>query len=329
MDRLVSVANTGLTKTLSPLDATLIRNWGVGVLCLTRPPTKGVFPERPPGAEGSPPAPRKTPAFQVLRFAERLRSPAGNDLSLRSSFRHAHIFVGAAVVKEPAIALSRHPLNKYNVRHLANLLPFFFRGEDGLIGSRDEFSRIVAVKHRDASAIDEIVVRAVVDEYDAARRKDRRRARLDHARIKFSRSARQHRRGSRFGPVDEIGGVRESHLVGLVGGGAKPVHPVFAADFFRDDSARFGPPGVPISLVRRKDHALALPVEQVAGSGEAKLRVLLVVAGVRGVEGAAEFLQPPALAAPLLFALGFRREHRLGAARGGNAVAALGLAQAR
>ena len=43
---------------------------GVGVLWLTSHPTKGVFPERPSGAEGSPSTPRKTPAFQDLRFAE-------------------------------------------------------------------------------------------------------------------------------------------------------------------------------------------------------------------------------------------------------------------
>src|SRR5882672_2775444 len=44
-----SVANKRLTAWLSPLDSTLTKNRGAGVLWLTRHPTKSVCPERPSG----------------------------------------------------------------------------------------------------------------------------------------------------------------------------------------------------------------------------------------------------------------------------------------
>jgi hypothetical protein len=53
MGPLVSVANKRLIEMLNPLNATLTKNRGVGVLLLTRNPKKDLYPERHSGAEGS------------------------------------------------------------------------------------------------------------------------------------------------------------------------------------------------------------------------------------------------------------------------------------
>src|SRR5260370_692747 len=116
------------------------------------------------------------------------------------------------------------------------------------------------------------------------------RAGLDAARSNLSGAARKARSLRGFGPVKEIGGVGEAHLVGLIGGSAEPVHPIFAVDLLGNNGAGFCPAFVPISFVGGKDPAFALPVEQVARTGEAKLRVLFVVAGVGEGIGVTEFL---------------------------------------
>src|SRR6185437_3895922 len=66
---------------------------------------------------------------------------------------HSHKFVRAAIVEEKLTAQPHHALDKYYVRNLPNLLPFFFRPEDGLIGSRDHFPRIGSVEDRNTRAI--------------------------------------------------------------------------------------------------------------------------------------------------------------------------------
>src|SRR5712664_1724168 len=83
-------------------------------------------------------------------------------------FRYSDVFVGPAVVKEPVAALSHHTLNEYNVWHLPDLFPFFLGGEDGRVGAREQLSRVVAVEDGDGSAIDEMVVGAIVNEHDTA-----------------------------------------------------------------------------------------------------------------------------------------------------------------
>src|SRR5216684_3252303 len=85
-----------------------------------------------------------------------------------------------------------------------------------------------------------------LNEDDAARGEDRRRAGLDDAGIKFSGAARENRSLRGFGPVEKIARIREAHLVGLVRGGAEPVHPILAVDFFGDDGAGLGPTLVPV-----------------------------------------------------------------------------------
>src|SRR6266705_69722 len=86
-----------------------------------------------------------------------------------------------------------HSFDEDDIGDLADLLPGFFGGEDGGVGAREEFARIAAVEDGNAGAIDELIVGAVVNENDAARGEDRRRAGLDDTRVKFSRAAGKNR----------------------------------------------------------------------------------------------------------------------------------------
>src|SRR3989442_4433036 len=165
-------------------------------------------------------------------------------------FSDADILVGAAVVEKETIGRVHHSFDEDEVRNLADFLPLFFGGEDGLFGAGEEFAGVAAVEDSNAGAIDEMTVGAVVYKDDAARGEDRRRAGLDDAGIKFSRAARENRSLRGFGPVEKIARIREAHLIGLVRGGAEPVHPILAVDFFRDDCAGFRSALVPVSLVR-------------------------------------------------------------------------------
>src|SRR6266699_3011694 len=146
---------------------------------------------------------------------------------------------------------------------------------------------------------------------------ERERSLRGSLRSKMATAARKDRRVCRFGPVKQIVGVGKTHLVGLVGGGAEPVHPIFAIDFYGDDGAGLGPADVPVALVGGEDHTFALPMNQVARGGKAKLRVLLVVSGVGEVVGAAEFL-----------VVSFGGEDRFGFAREMDGVDAFGIAEA-
>ena len=219
--------------------------------------------------------------------------------------------------------------DKDDIGDLADFFPFLFRGEDGLVGTPDEFAGIVAVENGDAGAIDELVVRSVVDKDDTARGEDRRRAGLDNARIKFSRPAREDRSFCCFGPVIHIVGVGKPHLVSLVRSGAEPVHPILAVDLFGHDSAGLRPTFVPVSLVGGKDHPLALPMDQVARRGEAKLGVFFVVAGVGEVVDVAEFLQARIFDTAVFFVVRLGRENRLRSTREVNPIGTLGIAKMR
>src|ERR1700730_419309 len=128
----------------------------------------------------------------------------------RRSFGHSHILVGSPVVKQEPIAMADHALDEDNVGDLADFFPFFFREEDRSIGAEEQFTWIVAVEDGNSSAIDELIIGAIVDEDDATRRQNRWRAWLDDARIKHSGAARKNRRRGRFGPVNQISRVRET-----------------------------------------------------------------------------------------------------------------------
>src|SRR5882762_1599433 len=124
-------------------------------------------------------------------------------------FGHSDVFVGGTVVEEETISVLHQPFNEDNVGYLADFLPIFFGGEDGGVGTGEEFPGIAPVEDGDAGAIDKFVVGAVVDQEDAARCEDWRGAGLDHARVELPRTAWKNRRVGCFGPVNEIGRVGE------------------------------------------------------------------------------------------------------------------------
>src|SRR5947199_9418920 len=252
---------------------------------------------------------------------------------LHTSYRAADKVVPNAVVKEPTIALSHYSFYKDYVGDLADFFPWFFGGEEGGVGTVKELARVAAVEDGDGGAIDELVVGAVVNEDDATVSEDGRRAGLDHAGVKHSRAAGEDGSSGGFGRGQVSCGPREAHLVGLVrlaglaGGGAEPVHPILAVDFFGDDGAGLGPTFVPVSFVGWKDHAFAVPVNEIARGGEAKLGVFFVVAGVGEVVGVAEFLEARIFDAAVFFVVGFGGEDRIVAANEVEAVRAFGIAE--
>jgi len=119
----------------------------------------------------------------------------------------------------------------------------------------------VRVEDGDGGSIDELVVSAVVYEDDTAIGEDGWRAWFDDAGVKHSGAAREDGSGGGFSPVEQIVGVGEAHLVSFVGGGAEPVHPIMAVDFFGDDGAGLGPTDVPVAFVGWEDYAFAIPMD--------------------------------------------------------------------
>src|SRR5258708_7888136 len=206
---------------------------------------------------------------RIQRLSRRLGSSLGAGYCswhrsyLARRLGNSNIFVCTAVVKEPAIFVWNHTLHKHDVRDLADFLPLPFRGEDGRVGAREEFAGIVAVEDSNSGAVDEMIVGTVVNQHDALLGEDWWGAGLDDAGVKHSGATRKDGSLCGFGPVKEIGGVGEAHLVGLIGGSAEPVHPIFAVDLLGNNGAGFCPAFVPISFVGGKDDAFALPVDEI------------------------------------------------------------------
>jgi len=244
-------------------------------------------------------------------------------------FRHPNIFVCATVIKQVALTASDHALNENHVRNLADFLPFLLGREDRLLAAIEQLARVVAVEDCDRSAVNQLVIAAVVDQHNAVGRQDRRWSRLDNAGVELSRTARQYRRLRRFGPVHEVGRVCQSHLVILIGSRTEKIHPVLAVDFLGHDRARLGPTGVPVALVGGHDDSLAFPMDEIVRSCKTELRVLGVVPRVGQVERIPEFHQPRIFYPTVLFVVGFGRQHRFGTAREMNAVGTFSVAKPR
>src|SRR5579871_1633451 len=237
-------------------------------------------------------------------------------------FGDAHVFVGAAVIKEPALASVHHAFHEDYIRNLADFFPLLLRLKDRGIGAGQHFAGIMLVEQHPAGAVNQVIVSAVVYKEYAVVGDDRRRAGLDHAGIELARAARQHGLREGIGPMEQIGGPCQAHLVGVVGLGAQVVHPPFAGNLARDDGAGLGPLHIPFSFVGGQENATALPVNEVAGGGEAQLGVMLVVAGVGEVPEAVNLEQARVFDAAILFVVCFGNENRLGAAGEVYAVAA-------
>src|SRR5579872_2014316 len=111
--------------------------------------------------------------------------------------------------------------------------------------------------------------------------------------------------------------------------GREKVHPELAIDFFVQDCARLRPADIPLALICRQNNALALPVDEIRGSREAKLRIMLVVARVSEVVSLAPLHDSRIFHAAIFFVVHFRREDRLRAAFKVNPVSTFRVAEAR
>src|SRR6476620_3712136 len=95
-------------------------------------------------------------------------------------FGHSDILISAAVIEEVSALLLHHAFYEHNIGRLADFLPLFFWLEDGVIGSPKELARILTVEDSNASAIDKLFVRAVVNENNSAWCEDGGRTRFGH-----------------------------------------------------------------------------------------------------------------------------------------------------
>ncbi len=225
--------------------------------------------------------------------------------------------------------MPNHAFHEDDIGYLPGFLPGRLGREHRRIRTGEHPARVRAVEAGNAGTVDERIIRTVVNQHDAVGGHDGCGAGFHHARVESPRPARQHRHIERFSPVDEIHGVRQAHLVGLVGGGAEEIHPVFSVDLFRHDGPRLGPAHVPPALVRGQNHPHPVPVNEVFRRGQAQLGILLVVAGVGEIVRVTEPHQPRILDAAARFVVGFGRQHRLRPTREADAVRAGGVPQAR
>ena len=84
-------------------------------------------------------------------------------MSAGGNFSEANIFVSCAIVKETPTTSSHHALDKYHIRNLADLFPFLFWRKDGFVRSPHELAGIISIEYRHGSAIDQMIVRRVVN----------------------------------------------------------------------------------------------------------------------------------------------------------------------
>src|ERR1017187_4396492 len=105
-------------------------------------------------------------------------------------FRHADVFVRAAVIEQITISASDHAFHENDIGNLAHLFPFLLGSEDRLLAAVENLARVFAVEYRDCGAVNEFVVSSVVNQHNAVGRQDWRWSGLDHARVELSRSTR-------------------------------------------------------------------------------------------------------------------------------------------
>ena len=96
-------------------------------------------------------------------------------------FGHSYVFVSCTVVEQIALAAFHHAFHEHNIGHLADFFPVLFRLQDGPIATPKQFPWILAIEDRDAGALHELIVRAVIDENNSVRCKNGGRSGLRHA----------------------------------------------------------------------------------------------------------------------------------------------------
>src|ERR1700687_5646740 len=117
-------------------------------------------------------------------------------------FSDTDVFIRGAIVEKKSIILSYHSFHEYYVGNLPNFFPLLFWAKDWFLRAVQQMARVVCVEHGDAGAVHQLVVGPVIDQHNTIRCDDGWRAGLHHARIKFSRTFRQHWSLRRLGPMD-------------------------------------------------------------------------------------------------------------------------------
>src|SRR5437016_6030881 len=115
------------------------------------------------------------------------------------------MLVAGPIVEEITLMSNHRAFHEDHVRNLARDFPFFFRREDRLVGAPDQPAWVVAVEYRDPGAVNQLVISAVVDQHNSARRKHGRRAGLNHARVEHPWPPWEDRSIRSLGPVQQIG----------------------------------------------------------------------------------------------------------------------------
>src|SRR4029077_20965509 len=72
--------------------------------------------------------------------------------------RHAHVGVSAPVVEQISVTPLHQALYENDIRYLTDGLPFLLGREQRLIGPRQQFARVSAVKDGNSSPIHQLVV---------------------------------------------------------------------------------------------------------------------------------------------------------------------------
>src|SRR6516164_73677 len=130
--------------------------------------------------------------------------------------RHSDVLVGAAIVEEVTFTAIKRAFDEHDIWNLPNLFPFLLRSKGRLFAPVEDLARIFAIEDCHCGTVDEFVVGPVVDEDDALWCQDRRGTRLDDARVKLSGPSMQHGYLRGLSPVNQVSGIRQSHLVVLV-----------------------------------------------------------------------------------------------------------------
>src|SRR5207248_11061571 len=123
------------------------------------------------------------------------------------------------------------------------------------VSAPKQLTRIMGCEERHSGAIHQLIVGAVVYQQNPIFCDNWRWPRLDHSRIEFAYTLREHGLHSRLSPMNKITRICKPGLVGSVSTRSKEIHPVSAAKFLRNDRARLCPLHVPIAFIRRQNNS--------------------------------------------------------------------------
>src|SRR5580658_6281430 len=104
---------------------------------------------------------------------------------------YSHEFIGAAVIEEIVIALRRGSFHEHHVRNLPNLLPILLRRKYGIRTAHEQMTGILAVEDGEPSAVNEVIVGAVVHQDNPGWRQDGCGSGFNHSGVETSWTRRK------------------------------------------------------------------------------------------------------------------------------------------